>query len=470
MPAGAAAGMLAVLQVVSGHQDDAVPVAPSGWTLAGSAAGTNGTFGAALGPRRLSYFVRELAGTISAPTVSIPVGGTGSVIAGRIMTLARTAGTGWRWATTFGEDTTSGTAFSAVMADALSWAVGDMVIAGYGLPLSTASATAETVTATGVTYGTVTERADDAITPGNDCKLITATCAVTAGAVTAAATVAATLASATYGIAGVLRVREASAAITASEQSVFPPRNLVSVTGLAADDIVTATVYRQTADGRTEVRAAEDVDVSTTGVLLRVDGEQPFGIALTYLAELTDLYGTVWTIIGTTLTNVVAADVISDAVRGIGAAVRIESPLEWKRSRDSTTFNVGGRIVTVGKPRSTKSGTLTVRTETDADGDDLNEVLDNLTEGVFLLRKQQSLSRLDGYFALGDDSESPNWYDSYRWFALDVQADEAWPAVLEAAGYTLQDIADNYTSLSDLSAAFTPGTLLSIALFDFGEA
>jgi hypothetical protein len=147
--------------------------------------------------------------------------------------------------------------------------------------------------------------------------------------------------------------------------------------------------------------------------------------------------------------------------------VKIESPLEWKRDRDATQFNVNGRIIVVGKPRSSRSGTLTVRTETDDDGDAMNELLDNATEGVVLVRKQTSLPRLDGTYALLDDTESPNWYDEYRWFALNAVRADDWPDVMEAAGFDLQDIADNFTTLQDIANAF-PGTLLDIALYDFG--
>jgi hypothetical protein len=38
---------------------------------------------------------------------------------------------------------------------------------------------------------------------------------------------------------------------------------------------------------------------------------------------------------------------------------------------------------------------------------------------------------------------------------------------MEAAGFTLQDIANNFSILSDISAFFT-GTLLPIAQYDFG--
>jgi hypothetical protein len=268
-------------------------------------------------------------------------------------------------------------------------------------------------------------------------------------------------------VAGVLRVREASSDINATAQSVFPPRNLVSATGLTGDDIVTATLYRQVGTALTAVRAASGIDVTGQATLLRVDAEQPFGVSLNYAAVLTDVNGSQWTVYSGPITSTVTADVISDAIRGVGAAVKVESPLGWKRDRDATQFNINGRIVVQGKPRSSRTGTITVRTETDGDGDALNELLDNATEGVILVRKQTSLPRLDGTYALLDDSEDPNWYDAYRWFALNVVKADDWPDVMEAAGFTLQDIANNFSTLADI-AAFFPGTLLDIAQYDFG--
>ncbi|HEY9372875.1 hypothetical protein [Streptomyces sp.] len=465
LPAGVAAGQLAILQVVSGHPSDSIPSTPSGWTAAGSFGGGGGSFGAGTGPRRVTFFVRVLLGSDTAPTVAIPTG-TGSTIAARIYSLSRSAGTGWRWSAAFAEDTSSGTGFSAASSTTLTWAAGDFVVIGYGIPLSTSAFSAEAITATGITFGTITERADDTITSGHDSRLATATGAVSSGSGTQAPTLAATLSSASIGAAGVLRVREASAAISATAQTVFPPRTLVSVTGMLAEDITSATIYRQSGTDRTAVRAASAVDVTGQTALLRVDAQQPFDVAVTYVAQLIDSAGNTWEVTSGSITSTVSSDVISDAIRGIGAAVKIESPLGWKRDRDASQFNVGGRIIVVGKPRSTRSGTFTVRTETDEDGDALNEVLDGATEGVILVRKQTSLSRLDGTYALLDDNEDPNWFDEYSWFQLNVVQADDWPDTLEAAGFTLQDIADNYTTLKDLSDAFA--TLLAVALFDFG--
>ena len=467
LPAGASAGMLAVLQVVSGHQDDSVPATPSGWSLAGSFSGGGGSFGAGTGPRRITFFVRELLASNSAPTVSIPTGGTGSTIAARIYTLSRSAGTGWRWAAATAEDTSSGTGFSAASATALTWKAGDFAVIGYGIPLSTATFSAEAITATGITFGTITEQADDSITAGNDSRFVTATGAVSSGTGTQAPTLAATLSAASTGVAGVLRVREASSSLAVTAQSVFPPRNLVAATSLAADDIVTATLYRQVGTTLTPVRAASAVDVTGADELLRVDGEQPFGVALSYAADLVDVNGNVWRITSGSITSTVDSDVLSDAVRGIGAAVIIQTWPDKKRDRDATVFNVGGRMVAVTRPRSSSQATVTVRTMTDEDGDALQETLDGATEGVLLIRKQVSMPGVDNYLAVLADSENRTWYNPIRYWALDTIETEAWADVLEAAGFTLQDIADNYSTLADLAADFA--TLLAIALHDFGS-
>ncbi|MEU0659628.1 hypothetical protein [Streptomyces lavendulocolor] len=466
-PGGTAAGQLAVMQVASAHPDDSIPTTPSGWLLAGSTVGTSGTFGAGAGPRRLTWFTRVLVSAAdAAPTTQLPAG-TGSAIAGRIHILSRSAGTGWRWAASFGEDTTSGTSFSAACSDALTWAAGDFTLLGYALPVSTASLTAEAVAATGITFGAVTERADDQITTGNAARLAAATCLVTAGSATQAPTVSATLAVASIGAAGALRVREATAAIAATAQTVSPPRHLVSVTGMLSENIVAATIYRVVGTTRTVVRAAEAVDVTSQDALLRIDAEQPFGVAVSYEAELEDVTGAVWTVTtASTLTSVVAGDVISDAIRGLGAIVKIVAWPDKKRTRDATQFNVGGRIAVVSRPRSSAAATILVRTESTAEGDALQDVLTEATEGVVLIRKQVTMPGVDNHIAVLDDVEDPNWYNEVRRWSLDAVETEAWPTILEAQGYTLQDIADNYSRLADISTE--NATLLALALRDFG--
>ncbi|MFJ9114486.1 hypothetical protein ACIRJO_02940 [Streptomyces sp. NPDC102394] len=468
LPAGAAAGQLAVLHVVSAHPSDSQPTTPSGWTLAGSFSGGSGSFGLNTGVRRVSLFMRVLTGGDAAPTTAIPSGSSGSAIGARVFTLSRTAGTGWRWAFTAGADSVSDTSFSAAGSSALTWTTGDFCVLAYGWNTQTASASARAVAATGITFAAATSRLSDQISSGDGARLHTATTSVTAGSGTQTPTATATLSAAATGVGAVLRIREASSDITASAQSVFPPRNLVSATGLDGDDIVTATLYRQNGTDLTAVRAASGIDVTGQSALLRVDAEQPFGVSINYAAYLTDVNGNVWIVYSGPITSTVTSDVISDAIRGVGAAIFIEDWADKKRTRDATVLNCGGRLVVVGKKRSGSQATVTVSTDTDAEGDALQDVLDNATEGVILIRKQQTLSGVDGHLALLDDDEKRNWQTPYRAWDLDHVETEPWPDVLEARGFTLQDIADNFSTLQDI-ADFFPGTLLDIATYDFGS-
>ncbi|MFR9796638.1 hypothetical protein ACL02U_12140 [Streptomyces sp. MS06] len=467
-PSSPTADQLLVLTVLSGHTDDPTPATPSGWMLVSSTVGGGGTFGAGAGPRRLTWFVRVATGGDSTPTTSITSGSTGSLIAGRIHVLDRSAGTGWRWAVSTGEDTSSDTSLSAAAADALTWAAGDFALLAYAVHTSTASMTSEAIAATGITYGTVTEQADDSLSTGYAGRLAVASTTVSSGADTQAPTVSATLAAASTGVAGVLRIREASADVEGAQQTVFPPRTLVTATGLAADDIVTVTYYRQVGSTLTAVRAATDVDVTGQDALLRIDAEQPFGVPYEYLAVLTDVNGLTWNIYSSTFTDTVTTDVISDAVRGVGAHATIKDWPSKKRTRDASVFNINGRLVVVGKARSAPQATVMVSTETTADGDALQDVLDNATEGTILVRASTSLAGVDGHLALISDDERRAWYIPYREWDLEIAETEAWSDVLEASGFTLQDIADNFDTLQDIADAF-PGTLLDIAIYDFGS-
>ncbi|MCX3064198.1 hypothetical protein [Streptomyces beihaiensis] len=239
------------------------------------------------------------------------------------------------------------------------------------------------------------------------------------------------------------------------------------MTGMLADDIVTATIYREVGSTQTAVRAASNVDVTGTDALVRVDAEQPFGVAVTYTADLTDVNGIAWTVTSSSITSTVDSDIISDAITGIGAHVHVEAWADKRRTRDATVHNVNGRLVVVGKTRSTAQGTVTVSTDTKDDGDALSDVLTGATEGTVMIRAQTSADGVDNYLALLNDDERRNWQTPYREWDLDIAETEAWPDVLEAAGFTLQDIANNYATLQDLADAF-PGTLLDIATYDFG--
>ncbi|MEU7400705.1 hypothetical protein [Streptomyces sp. NPDC044948] len=468
-PSTPTADQLLVLVVASGHPNDPAPSTPSGWSRVMSLSGGGGTFGSEAGPRRLTWFVRVAAGGDPQPTVSIPSGATGSVIVARINVLSRSAGIGWLWSAALGEDTSSGTSFSAASSDSLTLRSGDFVLVGHCDNSATASASAEAVTASGITFSTVQERTDNQTATGYGAHLTTSTCTVTAGAASASPTVALTLSAAATGVGGVLRLREdvPKGSIAVTEQSVFPPRNQIVVSDLAGD-VSTASLYRNVDGDRTELRGAVDIDATGQSVVVRVDGEQPFGVPITYTARLVDSLGDESEVTSDAVTSVVDTDVISDAVRGIGAPVFLQTFPEKTRNRDAAAFNVGGRTVVVSRRRSAPSGQITIRTLTNEAADSLNSTLDDATEGTVLIRKATYTPRLDGHYAIPQDSEQPRWFDEITFWTLDVVKVEAWPDVLEAAGFTLEDLAANFTTLQDLADFFTPGTLLDVAIYDFG--
>lgn len=469
-PATPAAGQLLVLQVVSGHPNDPLPATPSGWTRVVSLSGGAGTFGTGTGPRRLTWYVRVATGDDPIPTTSIPSGATGSLIMGRIHALARSAGTGWLWSAALGQDISSGTSFSASSSDTVTFRPGDFLLLGHGDNSPTAQASAEAVIAAGVTFSSVQEQADNQTATGYGAHMTTSTCSVTVGAASASPTVTATLTVAATGVGGVLRLREdiPKGVMTVTQQTVFPPRNLIAVTEMRAGDVASATVYRQLGSQLRPLRGVTDVDVTGQDALVRTDGEQPFGVPVVYVARLVDSLGDESTITSKPVVSTVDSDVVSDAVRGVGARVFIENWPEFKRTRDATSFNVGGRYVTVGRPRSTAQSTVTVSTDSTGDGDALQAVLEGLTEGVLLIRKQVFHPRVDGYLALLNDGERPNWQTEYTEWDLEVAQAEAWPAGLEAVGYTLADLANQYSTLQDLADDFAGQSLLDIALRDFG--
>jgi hypothetical protein len=257
-------------------------------------------------------------------------------------------------------------------------------------------------------------------------------------------------------------------AIATSVQPVFPPRVLITLAGLIADDISTITIYRQIGTDRFPLRGAINLNTVAVDTIVRVDGEQPFGVAYNYVAVLADSLGTISEAYSDPLTVTLGARyVISDAITATGAMVAAETWPDHKSTRDSTTFNVGGRAVVVSGPRMAPASTLRLRTDTADDGDAMDALLDTATSGVVLVREEFNLAGFAAYLAILTDSDDRQWWSPVRWWTLDVQETESWPANLEARGFTLGDINTAYLagSLNDIRNDFA--TLLLIAQANF---
>lgn len=256
----------------------------------------------------------------------------------------------------------------------------------------------------------------------------------------------------------------ASPQIAVAEQDVWPPRVLISVTGLLVGDEV--QLYRSVAGALTEVRAGHDAAVDDTS-FLRIDAELPFGVPVHYVAEVGGVqYAS--SPVSYTLTGGKVA--LSDAIQGLAAEVVILAEPERAYERQSAVFKVGGRNVAVLGPAGMFTSELELYVETTAASDALQNVLELATEGIVQIRQPGGYDGVDAYIAVTGYTKkrfSQDGSDDRRTWVLAAVETEAWAEALEAEGYTLQDIADVYTGLTldDISDDFA--TLLAIAQGEF---
>lgn len=211
-PAEWQAGDKIVGVVASNHTTEATEPTISGFTKIGTLNGGGGSQGAGTGNRRLTYFERDAAGgDDTTPTVSLS-GGNVMVVA----FLAFRPGSGYEWdssspmAVAFGAETTAGTSWSQVMDSDPGLAADDLLVLACAVR-DTSDSTAEGITATGCTFGSVDERADLSSETGNDIALHVSTVTVLTGPNSATPTRTATHSTSETGVAGVLRLRAAAA-------------------------------------------------------------------------------------------------------------------------------------------------------------------------------------------------------------------------------------------------------------------
>ncbi|MDG4799055.1 hypothetical protein [Micromonospora sp. WMMD980] len=261
-------------------------------------------------------------------------------------------------------------------------------------------------------------------------------------------------------------------AITATVQDTWPPRVLVSVTGLTVGDAV--EVYRVVAGQRTLLRAGASASVIDPA-FLRVDAELPFGVPVAYVAVVNG--GTEYA------TSAVACNLpggrvaVSDAITGDAAETVIMAWPDKLRERDNTVFRVGGRNVVVSGPMAGFTGDVEFYAASTSARDDLMDLLAAATEGVVQIRQPGGYDGVDSYVAVLAVTErrwSQDGSDPRRRILVQVAEVDAWAPALEARGATLQDIADAYTGTVPVAsysfasgvegwAAVDGGTLAQVA-------
>ncbi|MEV7263968.1 hypothetical protein AB0N38_10495 [Micromonospora aurantiaca] len=232
-------------------------------------------------------------------------------------------------------------------------------------------------------------------------------------------------------------------AIAATVQGTWPPRVLVSVTGLTVGDAI--ELHRVVDGQRSLVRAGAVAAVTDTS-FLRNDAELPFGRPVAYVAVVNG--SSEYTTVAATYQLPGGRVAISDAISGAAAEVWILSGVDPSYERRASVFAVGGRSVVVSGDWGMYSGDLEVITETTAGRDTLHALLAQATEGVVQVRQPGGYDGVDAYLAVlgaGERRLSPrSGTDPRRIITLRVVQVEGWAPALEARGTTLQDIATVY--------------------------
>lgn len=198
------------------------PAAPAGWTSLGAWWGGSGNSGAGVGVRQGTLMKRTALADGSENGVTLTsafANPSGSSFVYCVLLGIRPATAGNTIGDLIGpfaSDTVSDTTFSVTLSGITDVQTDDLVLAMAAVPLSTGSSmTAEGITVTGCTVGTVTENFDSSTTSGNDCRSFIWSAPISSGsASTGAGTMTGTLAAASTGFAGLWRARDVSSAAT----------------------------------------------------------------------------------------------------------------------------------------------------------------------------------------------------------------------------------------------------------------
>lgn len=213
-PTGIAAGDLLVVFVqVHPNSSTSTISVPSGFTLitgtttSGSGGGSRGTD---TGPCVMSAFAKYPAAGTESGTLSCPVTNNSAGWA-QVHRFTAASGSTWDVAGSLGADTTGGSGVSVTGATDPGFTAADYVLGAFGIPTNAATFSAEAFSASGVTFGTITEISEAASALNNHTGGFTAGGPVNSGASTGVPTMTATASGTTTNVHGpgiILRIRE----------------------------------------------------------------------------------------------------------------------------------------------------------------------------------------------------------------------------------------------------------------------
>jgi len=239
---------------------------------------------------------------------------------------------------------------------------------------------------------------------------------------------------------------KAAPTITITQFDLFPPRALVTVTGLDLDDDV--TIYR-TVDGERAALRGGTLDGATDPSFLVVDGELPFGESIYYAVMIN---GAEYTTSAFTVDLPGGKPVLSDAITGDSSQFVIAAWNEKEYDLDSSLFKVGGRNVVVSGDVGMFTSAIEIFFEAYSSTPQFLALLNSATEGVLQLRRPSpSYDGVNCYISVTSAREtrySQDGSDGRRMWVLQVSETDPWSDLLVALGFTWGDVETFYTGLT----------------------
>jgi hypothetical protein len=316
------------------------------------------------------------------------------------------------------------------------------------------------------TLASNTEAVDSATATGNDQGIV-----LDYAIQGSAATVGATSFTVTGGVSAISKGwvlgLNAAPVLTVQQQDAYPPRALVTVTGLTVGDQV--AIYRDVDGQRTLIRAGS-TDSAIDVAFIRLDAELPFGVPVSYVAVVEDMEIASAPVTYTLPGGKVA---LSDALSGDAAEVVIWAWPEKTYDRQGSVLVAGGRNVGVVQEVGQFQSELELFTDTDQARESLVALFHSATDGILQLRAPSVViyPGVDCFLCVMSFAErrfSQDGSDPRRLWRVTVAEVDGWAPTFEAIGFTYADLEAAYAGLTYANLAADYTTYLALAQADLG--
>lgn len=233
--------------------------------------------------------------------------------------------------------------------------------------------------------------------------------------------------------------------ITVIQQDVYPPRTQITLPWLQVGDSV--AIYRSVAGVRTLVQGSVSAGV-TDVAFFRIDGTLPFGVPVQYVGVINGAE-TVSPAFTYTLPGGKVA--LSDPISALAAEVIVLSWPRKTRGRDATVYSANGENVVVMGDLTLPESDVELYTEAFSSTENLQELLENATQGIVMIRQPGGYEGVDGFFVVTSYEErrfSRDGSDDRRIHALHVVEVTGYADAFQALGFTYADLATIYSGLT----------------------